>query len=360
MPSTKPECLGVRSHESGRRGRKNVLRVGIIGCGGIAERRHAPALAAMDRVRLVALADVSEERLGWLGERCGVPANGQYTNYESMLSAQELDIVHVCTPHDQHQAQTLAAMRSGAHVLVEKPIATAAEEADRMIAAAADTGRKLTVSHNQLFSAAHRAARSRIAAGDLGDIFLVRCEGFGGAHVVGRGANRDWRTQSHAGGGGPLIDNGYHWVYRAVDYTDSPARSVFARIGRHASDIEVEDTALVLIAHESGATTSIQVGWGSPGGSVRMEEVFGTAGQLRLDADSPVRLWRNATAEWEDVPVEPEGPDELGFPALVAAFVDAIESDGEVPVSAESSRHALAIVEAAYTSGRSGRSVAVA
>ncbi len=334
-----------------------MLRAGIIGCGGITERRHAPVLVAQDGVELVALADVSQQRLQLLGDKYLVPE--VYTDYEKMLAHAELDIVHVCTPHDLHEAQAIAAMEAGCHVLLEKPIATTAAEADRMAAVAARTGRKLTVSHNQKFCAAHEATQARIAAGDVGDVFLVRTEGFSPKHVSGRGANQDWRTQRAAGGGGPLIDNGYHSVYRAVDYMGSPIVRVFARISRNVQDIEVEDTALVLFEHASGSTTSLQVGWCAPAGSVSVQEIFGTSGQLRLGGDSPVNVWTQDNPAWQPVPVRDEAPDELGFPPLVTAFIEAVQKDGPVPVTAAESRHVLAAVAAAYESGRTGQPVDV-
>ena len=336
-----------------------MLRAGIIGCGGITERRHAPVLAVQEGVELVAMADVTAERLQLLGERHGVTAAAQYVDYEKMLAEAELDIVHVCTPHDLHEAQAIAAMEAGCHVLLEKPIATSAEEADRMSAVATDTGRKLTVSHNQKFCAAHEATKARITAGDVGEVFLVRSEGFSSKHVSGRGANQDWRTQRVAGGGGPLIDNGYHNVYRAVDYLDSPIVRVFAHISRNVQNIEVEDTALVLFEHASGATTSLQVGWCAPAGSVSVQEIFGNTGQLRLGGTSPVNVWTQTSNEWQVVPVREEAPDELGFPQVVAAFVAAVEHDTDVPVTAAESRHVLAAVAAAYESGRSGQPVDV-
>ena len=338
---------------------ENVLRAGIIGCGGITERRHAPVLAAQEGVELVALADVTEARLELLGDKYNVPADGRYTDYEKMLMHGQLDVVHICTPHDLHEAQAIAAMEAGCHVLLEKPIATSAAEADRMADVSTKTGRKLTVSHNQKFCAAQEAAKARIDAGDLGKVFLVRSEGFSPRHVSGRGANQDWRTQSVAGGGGPLIDNGYHNVYRAVDYMDSPIVRVFAHISRNVQDIEVEDTALVLFEHGNRSTTSLQVGWCAPAGSVNVQEVFGTTGQLRLGGDSPVNVWTQQSGQWSQVPVREEAPDELGFPQVVAAFVEAIEQDGPVPVTAAESRHVLAAVAAAYESGRTGKPVDV-
>ena len=337
-----------------------MLRAGIIGCGGITERRHGPVLASLEgRVTVTALADLAQERLDLMGGKLGVASQHLYTDWEEMLAKEKLDLVHICTPHDLHEPQAIAAMESGAHVFLEKPIATSLEEVDRMIAAAERTGRKMTVGHNQLFSAAHRAAMEQIQAGAIGSVFLVRSEGFGGSHVVGRGVSQQWRTQARAGGGGPLIDNGYHQVYTALNYVGSPAVRVFARIGRHVQDIEVEDTALVLIEHANGATTSIQVGWSAMVGGISVNEILGTEGQIRFGGEAPVSVWRKETGEWAPPPVESEGPDELGLPVAVRRFVDAIENDGEVPVSPAAGRHVLAIIEAAYRSGKSGESVEV-
>ncbi|MCZ6677448.1 MAG: Gfo/Idh/MocA family oxidoreductase [Candidatus Poribacteria bacterium] len=338
-----------------------MLRAGVIGCGGITERRHGPVLASLsDRVTIAALADLAPERTELMGDKLGVASEHLYSDWERMLAIEELDLVHICTPHHLHEPQAIAAMGAGAHVFLEKPIATRLEEVDRMIAVAEKTGRKLTVGHNQLFSAAHQAAMEQIRAGAIGSVFLVRSEGFSRSHVVGRGVDQQWRTEAEAGGGGPLIDNGYHQVYTALDYVSSPAVRVFARIGRHVQDIEVEDTALVLIEHASGATTSLQVGWSALAGAVSVNEIMGTAGQIRFGgSEAPVSVWRKETGEWTQPPVDAEGPDELGFPVVVRHFVDAVENDGAVPVSAADGRHVLAIVLAAYESGRSGESVEV-
>ena len=338
-----------------------MLKAGIIGCGGITERRHGPMLASLsDRVTVTALADLAQERLELMGGKLGVTAEHLYTDWEQMLAKEELDLVHICTPHHLHEPQAVAAMESGAHVFLEKPIATRLEEVDRMIAASERTGRKMTVGHNQLFSAAHRAAMDQIQAGAIGSVFLVRTEGLGGSHVVGRGVSQGWRTQATAGGGGPLIDNGYHQVYTALNYVGSPAVRVYARIGRYVQDIEVEDTALVLIEHANGATTSLQVGWSALAGGTSVNEIIGTEGQIRFGGgEAPVSVWRKETGEWTHPPVDTEGPDELGLPVAVRRFVEAIENDEQVPVTAAEGRHVLAIVLGAYESGQSGEVVEV-
>ena len=338
-----------------------MLRAGIIGCGGITERRHGPVLASLKgRVTVTALADLAEERLELMGGKLRVASDHLYTDWEQMLANEELDLVHICTPHHLHEPQAIAAMEAGAHVFLEKPIATRLEEVDRMITVSARTGRKMTVGHNQLFSAVHRAAMEQIRAGAIGSVFLVRTEGLSRSHVVGRGVSQQWRTQANAGGGGPLIDNGYHQIYTALNYAGSPAVRVYARVGRYVQDIEVEDTALVLIEHANGATTSLQVGWSALVGGISVNEILGTEGQIRFGGgEGPVSVWRKETGEWTHPPVDAEGPDELGLPVAVRRFVEAIENDGAVPVSATEGRHVLAIVVAAYQSGESGESVEV-
>lgn len=336
-----------------------MLRAGIIGCGGITERRHGPVLAGMgERVEIAGLADLAEERVALMGEKLGVESEHFYTDWEEMLARERLDLVHICTPHHLHEPQAVAALRAGAHVLLEKPMATSLEEVDRMIAVARETGRLLTVAHNQLFCAAHRGAMEQIEAGAVGRVFLVRAEGLSPSHVVGRGVEQNWRTQATAGGGGPLIDNGYHQAYRAVDYAGAPARKVFARIGRHRQDIEVEDTALLLIEHANGATTSLQVGWSAPAGGLAVNEIIGTEGQIRFSGQE-VSVWQRDSGEWAQPELAQEGPDELGFPTVVQRFVEAVENGGEVPVSGAAARHALAIILAAYESGKTGEPVEI-
>ena len=125
-----------------------MLRAGIIGCGGIAERRHGPVLASLnDRVKIDALADLAQERTELMGDKLGVAPKHLYSDWENMLAQEELDLVHICTPHHLHEPQAIAAMQAGAHVFLEKPIATSLEEVDRMIAVAEQTGCKLTVGH---------------------------------------------------------------------------------------------------------------------------------------------------------------------------------------------------------------------
>lgn len=97
--------------------------------------------------------------------------------------------------------------------------------------------------HNQLFTPACRETVRIISEGVIGEPFLIRTEGLGRSHVVGRGKDQHWRTTQAGGGGGALIDNGYHQLYRARAWMNSPVKRVMAKIGTFFHDIEVEDKA---------------------------------------------------------------------------------------------------------------------
>lgn len=109
------------------------LKIGIIGCGGIANGKHMPALAQIDTVEMVAFCDVIEERAEKAKAEFGTEYAKVYTDYQQMLADTSLDIVHVCTPNASHAELSIAAMEADCHVMCEKPMAKTSEEARKMI-----------------------------------------------------------------------------------------------------------------------------------------------------------------------------------------------------------------------------------
>jgi UDP-N-acetylglucosamine 3-dehydrogenase len=151
-------------------GAARPLRAGVIGLGNMG-RNHARVLdEAIDGVQLVAVADPRPEALRQsAGERS---ARG-YADASAMLAEEQLDLVTVAAPTSLHGELTLAVLVSGAHVLVEKPIAATRPEAEAMMAAAGRAGRLLSVGHIERFNPAVVELRRRLQAGELGRIFQV-------------------------------------------------------------------------------------------------------------------------------------------------------------------------------------------
>ena len=150
------------------------VRVGIIGSGGIAQGAHLPGYAACPDVEIVAVADVSEATARAAAEKFKVPQ--VFTDYRKMLRLPEIDAVSVCTPNFMHKDATVAALKAGKHVLVEKPMAMNARECDAMLKAARESGKKLQVGFNNRFGGGAQALKKFIESGDMGEIYYARAQ----------------------------------------------------------------------------------------------------------------------------------------------------------------------------------------
>ncbi len=146
------------------------LRAGVVGLGTMGRNHVRVWDEGIDGVELVAVADPDTAAVQ--SATAGRRARG-FDDPERMFAEEELDLVSIVAPTSLHLPVTLAALRAGANVLVEKPIAATRDEATRMIDAAADAGRMLTVGHIERFNPAIRELRRRLEAGELGRIFQV-------------------------------------------------------------------------------------------------------------------------------------------------------------------------------------------
>ena len=158
-----------------------VLKVGIIGCGGIANGKHLPALSKLDTVALVAFCDLEIERAEKAKVDYGTKDARTFTDYQELLKL-DLDVVHVLTPNSSHAPLTIAALEAGNHVMCEKPMAKTSEEAKAMIDAANRTGKKLTIGYQNRFRTDSQYLHTVCEAGDLGEIYTAK------AHAIRRRA----------------------------------------------------------------------------------------------------------------------------------------------------------------------------
>lgn len=249
-----------------------TLKIGIVGCGGIANGKHLPALHHLKEVELVAFCDLIEERAEKAAKEFGVPAAKVFTDYKEMLK-EDLDVVHVCTPNSSHSEISVAALEAGNHVMCEKPMAKTYEQAKAMLAAAKRTGKKLTIGYQNRFRKDSLYLHQVCEEGQLGDIYFAK------AHAIRRRAVPTWGvfTDEEKQGGGPLIDIGTH----ALDLTlwmmnNYQPKYVVGKTYRKLADNEhaanawgpwdpkvftVEDSAFGYVVMENGATIFLESSW---------------------------------------------------------------------------------------------------
>jgi predicted dehydrogenase len=248
------------------------MRVGIIGCGLIGLKR-SQALAG---AKLVACADRDLARARALAARGdGVRAG---SSGAEVATATDVDLVIVATPHDALVENTLAAIRAGKHVLVEKPAARSFAELEPVAAEAERLGRLVRVGFNHRYHRAFRKARELVASGALGDLMFLRARyGHGGR----LGYDKEWRAIPEISGGGELIDQGVHLIDLSRMFLGD-----FTDVQGHAATffwkMPVDDNAFLMLRTARG-----QVAWlhasATEWKNTFSMEIYGRDGKLHID-----------------------------------------------------------------------------
>lgn len=353
----------------------NKVRVGIIGCGGIARDKHIPALLKLENVELVGFHDVVVENAAKVAKNFGSDAAKVYPDYEKLLEDKSVDVVHVCTPNKTHAKICIDALEAGKHVMCEKPMATSTEDARKMLDASRRTGKKLSVSYQQRFRADSQYLHQLCQDGQLGEIYFAK------AHAVRRRAVPTWGVflDKDKQGGGALIDIGTHaldltlWMMNNYKpkYVVGNIYNKLGKIGSEANawgswnpkDFSVEDSAFGFITMENGATIILESSWalntmqnmeakttlcGTQGGADMMDG-------LRINGERFGKLYScKPSLEGKDLEFyngEKEDPGEVE----AKRWIECIINDTPPVVKPEEAMIVTEILEAIYKSAETGK-----
>lgn len=355
------------------------LNIGIIGCGGIANQKHFPAMKNnSDLCRIVAFCDIVRERAEAGAVQYGAPGAKVYTDYRDLLADPAVEVVHVLTPNVSHGEICVAAFEAKKHVYCEKPMSHSTEDAEKMVAAWKKSGMQFTVGYQNRFRAEVLNLHAACEAGDLGDIYYAK------AHAVRRRAVPTWGVFPNKAlqGGGPLIDIGTHALDLTLWMMDNykpkaVLGSTFKKLGNQTEtgnawgdwdpkEFTVEDSAFGFVTMENGATIILESSWALNTLDVREAQttLCGTLG----GADMADGLRFNKV-EWGKQCVQK--PDlsgggvafydgaSSGDPAEVecAQWLNAVLNDKTPLVLPEQALVVTQILEAIYTSAKTGKAV---
>ena len=290
------------------------VRIGIIGCGGIANGKHMPSLKKLPDVEMVAFCDIIRERAEKAAAEYGIEGADVYEDYRELLDRKDIQVVHVLTPNREHSQITVDALHAGKDVMCEKPMAINSVEAQRMLDAAHETGKKLTIGYQSRFRPDSMYLKRAIQDGQLGDIYYAR------AQAVRRRAVPTWGVflNEYEQGGGPLIDIGTHALDLTLWMMDNyEPDCVLGSTYRKLADTEnaanawgswdpkkftVEDSAFGYIRMKNGATIYLEASWalntllaneaktilcGTKGGA----DMLGEGGALRINGEKYSKLY---------------------------------------------------------------------
>lgn len=347
----------------------NKLKIGIIGCGGIAQWAHMPGYAAIPELcEMVAFCDVNLESAQKAVEKYGGRAT---TDYRDIINDPEIDAVSVTTPNKFHFAPTMEALNSGKHVLCEKPLAMDGNEARQMCKAARDNGRILQVGLQNRFTGPARFAKEYIDAGHMGDIYYARAWALRRRGVPGWGVFIDKELQ----GGGPLIDIGVHILDFTLYFMGYPKPvsafgktwdmmgknpALFNGMGEYdRSKFTVEDFAVGLIKFENGAYVSLESSFmANLDGDPFRTQLFGTKSGIVVNpygGDNAVEIFSEQDKQLFNLRPVNIPKVESSYVDQVKAFTDAILNGKPSPVPGENGLTLNAIFDAIYKSSITGK-----
>lgn len=281
----------------------SVLNVGFVGCGAIARKKHIPAAMQNPFLHIKGFYNRSLEAAENCQLQFGSPDSCAFHTAEELLEREDIDLVVVATPNSSHADYTIRALNAGKHVICEKPMASTAADAQRMLDAAIQNKKSLHISYQNRCTDQAIYAKRLAEEGKLGQIYYTK------AYALRRRAVPTWGVGlKKEQGGGPLIDIGSHAIDLALwlsdcflpEYAYGTAYNHLAKQGSEANHwgiwdpkaYEVEDLALGLVRMENGMTLSVEASYAL--NTVEEKEaavdIFGTQAGLELRQDRGISL----------------------------------------------------------------------
>ena len=342
------------------------LKIGIIGCGKIAQYRHIPEYLANEGAKIVGYFDSNQKRAQNLAEEFG---GETYNSYHDLLANNKIDAVSVCTTNISHAEITIAALKAGKHVLCEKPMATTMEACQKMVDTAQNEGRYLMIGHNQRMAKAHIRAKELLSSGIIGEILSFRTTfGHAGPETwsIDPGPST-WFFNENLAVMGVMGDLGIHKTdlihfLTGLRIVEATARlHTLNKLDEDGELIGVDDNAFCIYKLENGAVGTMHVSWTFYGPEDNSTIVYGTKGTIRI-YDDPDYSIRVNTYDGEEIlyGIDRIQTNEIQTKSgVIDAFIGSILLDREPEISGRAVLDAMRVIFASLDSSRLNESVKI-
>ena len=336
------------------------LKWGIIGCGGIADRRTLPGMMSARNSEPYAVMDANFAVAERVKEKYG--AKYAFSKYEDVLELPEIDAVYIASPVFCHKEQAIAAAKAGKHILLEKPIGLDLAETEEVIAACKAAGVKLGVGFMMRYHAYHQAMKQVIADGRIGDIVSMRAQFTCWYPEI----ENAWRQNKALSGGGALVDLGVHCIDLLQYISGLNAVECVGFTASQTFSYSVDDSASVILKMENGALAYVDCNFNIPDSAAKCPlEFYGTKGSM-------VAIGTLSQEEGGSVEIL-ACPEKVGYDAMqdrslvepislsvefgnmytkeIEAFADAVINNAEPPVNGDNTLLVHKIIDTVYRSG---------
>ena len=343
-----------------------MIRVGIIGCGKIAQVRHIPEYLDNKNAKLIGLYDRTAERSKELADKYNVI---QYKDYHDMLNDDNIDAVSICLANNMHAKVTIEALEKGKHVLCEKPMATNLEDCMIMAKTAKENNKKLLIGHNQRLTKAHIYAKKLIADDIIGDCLSFRTTfGHTGPETwsINPGLNV-WFFNKDIASMGVLADLGIHktdLINYLLDDEIIETTAILSTLDKKyetGDPILVEDNAICIYKTKKGAMGTMTASWTYYGAEDNSTVIYGTKGIMRIYDDDKYAikiLLRNG--EKIDFDLERiQTNDNQTKSGVIDEFIDCLEKNTDSVLSVEHILPSMKAIFASINSYISGTTVKI-
>jgi predicted dehydrogenase len=343
-----------------------MLKIGIIGCGKIAQIRHIPEYADNKNVKLAAYYDINPSRAR---EMAGTYGGKVYSSYQQLLTVPDIDAVSVCTANSSHAEISIAALKAGKHVLCEKPMAMTLQECEDMVKTARETGKFLMLGHNQRLARAHVKARQLLADGLIGEIVTFRTTfGHAGPETwsIDPGQNT-WFFDKNKAVLGAMADLGIHKTDLLHFLTGQTVIETTARVAtvdkRDAAGslISVDDNAICIYKLSGGAIGTMTASWTYYGAEDNSTILYGTKGIMRI-YDDPAHSIKFISRDGKVTHFDTDQiqtNDKQSKSGVIDLFIDCLVNNREPEISGAETLRAMRVIFASIESSKTGRTVVI-
>jgi len=320
-------------------------KVAVIGLGGIAQLVHLPNLSKLNNAVVTAVAEVNKNRLNTIADKFNIAE--RYSNHNELLENSDAEAVIIATPTSSHKDLSIACMKAGKDVLVEKPLARTFNEAKQITDAANKFKRKIMVGMNLRYRPDAMILKSLINAGEIGSPFYIKC-----GWIRRRSSSQEWFTKKIESGGGVIIDLSILLLDIALWILEFPPVVTVSTQSFYQNTKDVEDTSVSLLRCKDSTIINIESSWSL---SVEKDsfyfDVYGTKGSASLN---PFRIYKRIQEQMIDLtPSQTESAMNLfkkSYMNELKSFIGAVKGLNPIFSSADESLSRMKIIEAMYKS----------